>query len=202
MNQEVLDVAFENNLDDEAIDQLKRALSYFGEDVQFHEVPKSGPQASILLLGFTSIALVFGGAFVKKLGDKAAEDCYPHIKSALSKIYEKYFGKHPKYKIRIITTSENKSPDTKYSLVFALYCVGQENERVKFLYETEWSEEQFEMATALYIRSMIDFVGSGTGAVKDLLANNPPRIQPYLVAWDADSNLLVKGSALPENVQI
>ncbi|WP_147273112.1 hypothetical protein [Billgrantia montanilacus] len=59
MNKELLNVAVEEDIDGEAADQLKAAIASFGQDAEFHEIPRRGPQASLLLLGFTSIALVF-----------------------------------------------------------------------------------------------------------------------------------------------
>ncbi|MGE6569531.1 hypothetical protein ACQKE9_13385 [Shewanella vesiculosa] len=202
MNQDILNVAFEESIDSEAIDQLKQSLEHLGQDVAFHETPEKGPQASILLLGISSVAILFGGAFVKKLGDKAAEDAYPHIKNALSKLYTKYFGEDPKYKVRILTTSENKAPDTKYSLILALYCVGKDNQRAKFLYETTWSKEQFEMATDVYIQAMTEFVSNDQSEVSELIIASESRMEPHLIAWDPSVDALVRINALPSHVRI
>ena len=202
MNRELLNVAVEEDIDNEATDQLKAAIASFGQDAEFHEVPRRGPQASLLLLGFTSVALVFGGAFVKKLGDQAAEDCYPHIKNALLGVYKKYFGRDAKYRSLIVTSSKKKSPDTKYSLILALYCVGVNNERVKFLYVTDWSHEEFEEATHEYIQSMAEFLNGNGGAVSRLISENPSCVQPYLIAWNSSEKRLVRINALPEGVNI
>lgn len=198
MNRDILNVAFEESLDAEAVKQLKAGLSSYEDDVYFHQMPKSAPQASLLLLGVTSVAILFGGAFVKKLGDKAAEDCYPHIKKALSKVYKKYFGKNPQYQIRIVTTSENKTPDTKYSLILALYCNSQDGKAVKFLYETGWTNSQFDEATKVYVESMFDLIIADEGAAKDLLVSADNRIQPCLIAWDADKKALIRVDVLPQ----
>lgn len=202
MNQDILNVAFEESIDSEAIDQLKQSLEHLGQDVAFQETPEKGPQASILLLGISSVAILFGGAFVKKLGDKAAEDAYSHIKNALSKLYLKYFGEDPEYKVRVLTTSENKAPDTKYSLILALYCVGKDNQRAKFLYETSWSKEQFEMATDIYIRAMTEFVTNNQSEVRELIDASGSRMEPHLIAWSPSVGELVRVSALPSHVHI
>ncbi|PST68234.1 hypothetical protein AYI77_04330 [Shewanella algae] len=201
VNQDILNIAFEESIDSKAIDQLKQSLKHLGQDVAFHETPKKGPQASILLLGISSVAILFGGAFVKKLGDKAAEDTYPHIKNALSKLYLKYFGEDPEYKVSILTTSENKEPDTKYSLILALYCVGKDNQRAKFLYETSWSKEQFEIATDIYIRAMTEFVTNNQSEVKELIDASGSRMEPHLIAWSPSVGKLVRISALPSHVR-
>jgi hypothetical protein len=202
VNQDILNIAFEESIDSEAIDQLKQSLEHLGQDVAFHETPEKGPQASILLLGISSVAIIFGGAFVKKLGDKAAEDAYPYIKNSLSKLYTKYFGEDPKYKVRILTTSENKAPDTKYSLILALYCVGKDNHQAKFLYETTWSKEQFEMATDIYIRAMTEFVTNDQSEVRELIIASESRMQPHLIAWDPSVEALVRINALSSHVRI
>jgi len=204
VNREILNVAVEEGVDREAVDQLRSGISLFGDEAEIHEIPKSGAQASILLYGFTSIALVFGAAFVKKLGDKAAEDCYPYLKHALLGVYEKYFGENAKYCVQVISTSEKKSPDTKYSLVLALYCVGQSNERVKFLYETGWDKGQFDEATQVYIEAMVEFVNDdvGSSSVSKLVSSKSSRMQPYLVAWDSEEKTLVSVNPIPSDANI
>lgn len=204
MNSEILNVAVEEGVDREFVDQLMSGISLFGDEAEFHETPKSGPQASIFLYGFTSIAFVFGAAFVKKLGDKAAEDCYPYLKSALLGVYEKYFGEDAKYRIQFMSTSEKKSPDTKYSLVLALYCVGQKNERVKFLYETGWDKSQFDEATQVYIDAIVEFVNDnvGSSSVSKLASSNGSRMQPYLIAWDSEEKKLVSVNPISSNPNI
>ena len=154
MNAELLIVAIEESIDAETVDHLKTELSFFEDDVDFHPLPKSGPQANILLFGITSIAIVFGAAFIKKLGDKAAEDSYPYIKRAFVKLYQNYFGKDPQYQMRILSSSENKAPGTKYSLIFALYCTSPRGKTLKFLYETGWTHSQFDEATKVYLESI------------------------------------------------
>lgn len=202
MNRDLLNVAIEDGVDQEAASQLREVIAFFGDDADFHAVPDRGPQASILLLGFTSVALIFGGAFIKKLGDKAAEDCYPHIKRALLGVYKKYFGPNASYQVKVISSSENKMPETPYSLILALYCVGRNNEKVKFLYRTDWTQEEFEEATERYLESMVDFVGKGQGVVAELVQEEPVIVQPYLIAMDASSGRLVRVNALPEGVGI
>lgn len=202
MNRDILNVAVEEGIDQEAVSELRDAIAFFGGEADFHPVPDRGPQASILLLGFTSVALIFGGAFLKKLGDQAAEDCYPHIKRGLLGVYKKYFGPGASYQVKIVSSSERKSPETPYSLILALYCVGRNNERVKFLYRTDWSQEEFEEATDRYLESMVDFVGQGQGVVADLILEEPVNVQPYLIAMDIEAGRLVRVNALPDNVSI
>ncbi|WP_335919919.1 hypothetical protein [Shewanella algae] len=40
MNQDILNIAFEESIDSKAIDQLKQSLEHLGQDVAFHETPK------------------------------------------------------------------------------------------------------------------------------------------------------------------
>ena len=40
MNKQILNVAFEDNIDTDAILSMKEAWTAFGEDVSFHELPK------------------------------------------------------------------------------------------------------------------------------------------------------------------
>ena len=197
MNREILNVVVEDDIDSEALETLEVALSSLKEDFDIHKIPPKDLQASLLLFGFTSVAVIFGGAFVKKLGDKAAEDSYPYIKQAISGIYHKYFGSNPLYQVRILTSSENKAPNTKYSLILALYCVGKNNEHVKFLYETNWTKEEFDKATGIYIEAMIDFVGSSSGVVNELIKSGST-MEPHLIAWDAGDSALVKIEAIPK----
>lgn len=102
----------------------------------------------------------------------------------------------------MISSSENKTPETPYSLILALYCVGRNNEKVKFLYRTDWTQEEFEEATERYLESMVDFVGKGQGVVAELVQEEPVIVQPYLIAMDASSGRLVRVNALPEGVGI
>src|SRR3954462_15034732 len=116
MNEENLHLMFEAGVDEEAITQFDNAFSQSGKSIDLHEIPHRGPQASILLLGATSIGVIFFGAFVKKLGDKTAEDVYPPLKNGLVGIYKKYFGSSRQYNNIIISSSAEKSPETIYSL--------------------------------------------------------------------------------------
>ncbi len=71
MNQQILNIAFEDDIDADAILSMKEILSDLGEEVSFHELPKRGPQASILLLTMSSVVFVFGVSFAKKIGEKS-----------------------------------------------------------------------------------------------------------------------------------
>jgi hypothetical protein len=204
MNEDNLNIAYEDHVDPTVIEEMKSTLSVFGNDVDFHALPDKGPQASILLLMLSSIAVVFSTAFVKKLGDKAAEDSYPYIKKSLSKLYQKYFGKDRQYRFEYITSTnaEKKASDTKYSLIFSLYCVDKNNERVKFLYETDWTEEEFDKATMIYIKSIVEFINEDDCIIKKLIASKPTRMAPYLIALEPKSNKLIRINALPEHIDI
>src|SRR5690606_17821872 len=92
MNQQILNVAFEEDADAEAILSMKEALSAFGEAVSFYELPKRGPPASILLLTISSVVLVFGVSFAKKFGEKSAETPWQLVEKGLSPPYAEYFG--------------------------------------------------------------------------------------------------------------
>lgn len=204
MNEDNLNIVYEEHIDPAVIEEMKSTLSVFGSDIDFHSLPDKGPQASILLLMLSSIAIVFSTAFIKKLGDKAAEDSYPYIKKSLSKLYQKYFGKDRQYKFEYITSTsaEKKAPDTKYSLIFSLYCVGKNNERVKFLYETDWTEEEFDKATMIYIKSIIEFINNDDCIIKELIVSKPTRMAPYLIALESKSNKFIRVNALPEHIDI
>lgn len=197
MNDQILNIAFEQHVDQEAVTQLQQTLAVLGNEVEFHEVPDKGPQASLLLLGMSSVALIFGGAFAKKLGERAAEDSWPLIKKGLSKIYQKYFGENPEHKVVIFTSSEEKAPDSKYSLILSLYCVGKNGQRVKFLYESKWTQVQFDKATEVYLSSISEFVALGSGEVQALIDKSPSKQSLALVAWDDQNQRLISVNVLP-----
>ena len=197
MNQQILNVAFEATTDTDAILSMKEALSDFGEEVSFHEFPKRGPQASILLLTMSSVVLVFGASFAKKFGEKSAEATWQLVEKSLSKLYAKYFGKNPEHRVYCVTSSKKKLPNTKFSLTLSLLCTGSKGERIKFLYETEWSQAQFNKATRAYLRAMPEFSSSSTGVIQNLIEKHPTRVSPFLIAWDTDSEELVFVNVTP-----
>ena len=201
MNTQVLNVAFEESIDKQAIAEMKNAFALFGDDAQFHEVPDKGIQASILLLTMSSIAIIFGVAFVKKLGDKAAEDAYPIIKSGLSTVYKKYFGSKAEYKVVITASSEKKAQPTKYSLILSLYCIGKNGEKVKLLYDENWSKEQFDEATDYYLSAISDFVSNSAGKIQNVLNQNQCVMPPSLIAWDEATNKLIYIDPIPKSTK-
>ena len=73
---------------------------------------------------------------------------------------------------------------------------------MKFLYETNWSEEEFDKATMIYIESIIEFVNEDHSIVKELIASKPSRMEPYLIALEPQDEKLIRVSALPEHVDI
>jgi len=202
MNSQILNIAFEESIDTQAINHMRNSFSAFGDDAEFHEQPDKGIQASIFLLTMSSIAIIFGGAFVKKLGDKAAEDAYGVIKSGLASVYQKYFGANPEYKMIITASAKEKAPKTKYSLILSLYCIGKQGERVKLLYDTNWTKEQFDKVTDLYLAAISEFVSKDTGDIQTILNTTPCIMQPNLIAWDETTNDLVFINPIPESVRI
>lgn len=197
MNQQILNVAFEEDTDTDAIQGMKEALSIFGKEVAFHELPKRGPQASILLLTMSSVVLIFGVSFAKKFGEKSAEAAWKLVENGLSKLYQKYFGEKPEYGIYYVASSEKKLPNTKYSLTLSLVCTGSKGEHIKFIYETKWSQSQFNKATRAYLRAMPEFTSSSTGVIQDLIEKHPTRVTPFLIAWNADSEKLIFVNVMP-----
>ncbi|MCU1716438.1 hypothetical protein [Pseudomonas sp. 5P_3.1_Bac2] len=202
MNQEILNIAFEEDTDTDAILSMKEALLAFGEEVSFHEFPKRGPQASIFLLTMSSVVLVFGASFAKKLGEKSAEATWQLVEKGLSKLYAKYFGENPEHRIYYVASSEKKLPKTKYSLTLSLLCTGSKGESIKFIYETKWSQAQFNKATRAYLRAMPEFTSNGTGVIQDLIEKHPTRLSPFLIAWDAGSEELVFVNVMPTETGI
>tara|TARA_B110000211_G_C14035879_1_gene534493 strand:+ start:345 stop:956 length:612 start_codon:yes stop_codon:yes gene_type:complete len=202
MNPQIFNIIFEEGMDTEAIIHLKNNLAFFEDNIEFHQTPAQGIQVSAILVMMTSIAFIFGASFVKKLGDRTAEDCYPIIKKSLETVYKKYFGKNPEYRYQIITSrnSSKKVPDSDYSLVLALYCVSKNNERVKFLYKTSWGKKQFDAVTEIYLSSIIEFVNTDSGAVRDLLDEKPTSLPPSLIAWDEFTGTLTKLSPLLKDI--
>lgn len=197
MNQQILNVAFEEDADAEAILSMKEALSAFGEEVSFYELPKRGPQASILLLTMSSVVLVFGVSFAKKFGEKSAEAAWQLIEKGLSKLYAKHFGEIPEHRIYYVASNEKKLPNTKYSLTLSLLCAGSKGEKIKFIYETKWSQAQFNKATRAYLRAMPEFTSNSTGVIQELIEKHPTRVSPFLIAWDADSEELIFVDVMP-----
>lgn len=197
MNQRILNVAFEENADTDAILSMKEVFSAFDEDVSFHEFPKRGPQASILLLTMSSVVLVFGVSFAKKFGEKSAEATWQLVEKGLSKLYAKYFGENPEHRIYYVASNEKKLLNTKYSLTLSLLCTGSKGEHIKFIYETKWSQSQFNKATRAYLRAMPQFVSDSTGVIQDLIEKNPTRVSPFLIAWDSGSEKLIFVNVMP-----
>ena len=192
MSEATLNIRAEENINSEAIAQIESGLAPLGKEAKLHIVPTPGPQASILLLAFSSIVVVFSTAFFAKLGHKTAEDVYPHIKEALSTVYAKYFGKNPAIKKEIIVSqnAQHKASETKYSLVLSLYCVGPNNENVKFLYEQDCTREQFDAATEAYVHLIKEFTESGTGPIAELIEQSDTQEQTWLVARDSDTEAI------------
>jgi len=197
MNKQILNIAFEDDIDTDAILSMKEILADFGEEVSFHELPKRGPQASILLLTMSSVVLVFGVSFAKKFGEKSAEAAWQLVEKGLSKLYNKYFGENPDHVIYYVSSNENKLPNTKYSLTLSLLCTGSKGENIKFIYETKWSQAQFNKATRAYLRAMPEFTSNSTGVIQSLIEKNPTRVSPFLVAWDAVSEELIFVNVMP-----
>ncbi|MBY8305858.1 hypothetical protein [Vibrio fluvialis] len=199
MNIDLLNIGFESDIDDEVLNELKESLSLFGNDVEFHEMPPRGVQASIVLYGFSAIAIVFGSAFVKKLGDKAAEDCYPFLKRGLANVYKKYFGESPEIEKVIIVgkNSKQKTPETRYSLVLSLYCSTVLNQRVKFLYAKDWTQEEFDLATEKYIAEIALLVNGKDCEVSQLLLQQRAVAGQYLIAWNEANDKFIAVNILP-----
>ena len=198
MNIDLLNIGFESDIDDEVLNELKESLSSYGSDVEFHEMPHQGVQASIFLHGISAIAIVFGGAFVKKLGDKAAEDCYPYLKRGLANVYKKYFGKSPEIEKIIIVgkNSKHKALETRYSLIVSLYCSTASNQRVKFLYVKNWTQEEFDLATEKYITEIALLANGKDCEVSPLLLQQRALVGQYLVAWDEVNDKFIGVSVL------
>ncbi len=202
MDQDLLNIVIEETIDLDAVKHLEEELSFFGSDVSIQKVPPAGPQASILLLGVSSLAAIFGAAFLKKLGEKTAEDVYPRIKKALTKVHEKYFGVNPEYKLTIITSGKNKVLETKYSLLLGLYCASKDNLQAKFIYESDWSIKQFDQATGFYIDAMVEFVSNDSNKVRQLIIESGSNMQPHLIVWDFEKAELIKVNPFPNHVRI
>ena len=139
----------------------------------------------------SSVVLVFGVSFAKKFGEKSAEATWQLIEKGLSKLYAKYFGESQEHRIYYVASNEKKLPNTKYSLTLSLLCTGSKGEKIKFIYETKWSQAQFNKATRAYLRAMPEFTSNSTGVIQELIEKHPTRVSPFLIAWDADSEELI-----------
>lgn len=192
MNIDNLNIGIEDSVDKEVYLELFNSLQHL-ENVDFHNIPSAGPQFGIQLTMPTAIAIMFGSAFINALGEKAGQDFYPHMEEGLTNVYAKYFGKDPQIKTVTIVgaNSKNKAPKTRYSLTLSLYVMTKENQRIKFLYVTDWTKDEFDLATRKYTEEITQIMKSDTGKVKALMNNKNKNATPFLVAWDESTDKFI-----------
>jgi hypothetical protein len=199
-DDESLTILAEEVLAEEVLRDIERSLSSNDLKTEFSVMPARGPQANIFFIATTAVAVIFGTAFVKKLGEKAAEDTWPHLKDALRTTWDNYFGNPPK--IPVAQIGLNGPIPTEYSQILSLYCISKSGQRIKFLYKESWSAKECERITELYLHHLSEFVATDQGPVQNLADSWKTSLGVVAIAYDGDTGGLKRINPLPPGVHV
>src|SRR5438552_1915435 len=111
-----------------------RSVGVDGE-VEWRE---GGPQASLWLLIPSLVVVVLAKPFFEAIAKKAAEEAYPHVKTAIAK----FVSRAMRIRCRIV----GKQPDPaseRFSEVLSFVTRLADGSNVKFLIEKGWTDEQY-----------------------------------------------------------
>lgn len=132
-------------IDDSVAQEIEKSVEQT-PDTLIVPVPSQGPQASLLLIGITAIAVKIGEGFLSKIGEIAAEKALGGLMGAIKEAQEEPV---------IITAGgiikgETNGFSLHHSMVFNL----SNGATLKCLFKANWTMSEFNKAVIIYNREL------------------------------------------------
>lgn len=158
-----------------------------------------GPFAGIEWLLPTAIVIFitksYFDAFLKEMG----KDHYNLLKKGILSVRERLFGKNRLIQYALIGTEGKIKSGNKYSLVFSVWSEINDEYKVKFLFEEQLTEDEFEKNVSLILQ-FLQAIHLAEGSLDDcLIMDEDVRRsgRTILIAFDKDAQKLRMISPLP-----
>lgn len=165
--------------------EFEATLRAEGLDLRIESRPDPGPYAGIEWLIPTAVVVFLGKSYFDSFLKEAGKDHYQILRSAISKLSIKFFGKDaPKGRI-VFTKGKAESEHPRYSIFYSVIADLGNGYKVKLLLQSEFDAELCQEAQEAFL----DFLSSahdGTlnpESVKGLIGADPIS-QMLLVAYN------------------
>ena len=103
--------------------------------------PQPGPQAGMEWLALPAIAVFLLESYFKGFMAEAGKDHYLLLRKALKGLWGKLISRDRGFRVIMITASGEKK--LKYSMLFAIYATGNNDQSTKLLIREDCSEDEF-----------------------------------------------------------
>ena len=116
---------------------------------QKEELPSRGPQSSLEVFLFTSVALFVLKPYFDGFLNEAGKHHYKIFRKALKRLWKHFFSNNRKLRVAILTV--NGEVKQKYSPTFSIYTEIDNSKKVKFLIHEDCSQDEYEKSVDIFL---------------------------------------------------
>jgi len=191
-------ISYLENIPDEVPNDFVDAVQQPNLKLIKDRIEKPGPFAGVEWLLPTAVIVfvtkAYFDAFLKEMG----KDHYSLLKKGILSIWNKLLSKDRKIRLTSIGTT-GKVNSAKYSLAFSVWSELNDQYKLKFLFDDELTEKQFETNVSLILK-FLEAIHMGEGNKEDYLIIEDNVIhsgRTVLIAFDKETNKLRMVSPIP-----
>lgn len=141
------------------------------------------------------VAKPYFDAFLKEMG----KDHYHLLKKGILSVWDSLFSKNRQLKYVVVGTEGKIKSGNKYSMAFSVWAEINDQYKVKFLFEEQLTEEEFEKNVSLILQ-FLQAIYTAEDSLEDCIVKEDVKHtgKIVLVAFDKDMQKLRMVSPLPE----
>lgn len=152
-------------------------------DTLLIRVPPMGPQASILLLGISFVAVKICEGFFTKIGEMAAEKALGDLMGTIKEAQQEPY---------IMTAGGILKGDTGgYSLHHSIIYELDDGSTLKLLFKTDWNMGQFNKAIIIYNKEIRKYIKNENNQISKIIDINLPYSGFQLITVDLENETLI-----------
>ncbi|MFN4367297.1 MAG: hypothetical protein ACK4GA_06760 [Acinetobacter sp.] len=145
--------------------------------------PHTGPQASVLLLGISIIAVKICEGFFTKIGEMIAEKAFSDLMGTIKENQQEPY---------IITAGGIiKGTTNGYSLHHSIVYALNDRLNLKFIFKADWDMSQFNKAVIIYNREMRKYIKNQNNQISNIIETKLPLSGLHVITADLESDSII-----------
>ncbi|HEX8360745.1 MAG TPA: hypothetical protein VF613_11575 [Longimicrobium sp.] len=166
--------------------------------VRVERVPTPGPMAGVEWLLPTAVVLFLGKAYFDGFLKEMGKDHYMGLRSGVGTLWKALVAPEREIQLRMIGSEGKIDPDSPYSNEFSIYTETHDGRRIKFLFASGTTREEYLRAVNAVLDAVQDYHSGNPRSFlhRQIVSAIVPR-SPYLIRFDPEKGHLALVDVLP-----
>lgn len=175
-------ICVNEQVDEEIIRKIDKSIESVPNTLML-PASSAGPQASVLLLGITFIAVKVCEGFFTKIGEMIAEKAFSDLMETIKESQQEPY---------IITAGGiAKGTTNGYSLHHSIVYALSDRLNLKFIFKADWDMSQFNKAVIIYNREMRKYIKNQNNQISKIIETKLPLSGLHVITADLESDSII-----------